>query len=689
MVGLPDLDDLIGATDDRPVDTDGDRAMTRSFRLGAAVGLVAFLAVLTGLQPTLLQWSPAGGYYDAQAGALLDGRLDIDPALLDIEGFESGGRTYMYQPLFPALARVPVLAVTDSFTGRLGPLSMLVALLVAASATRRILGEARTSIRPGAPSTTVDRTLAFGFGVVLTGGSVPVFLASRGWVYHESAMWGMAWTLAAVAALLRHRRDPSWGQLALVALAATAAVGSRASVGAGAVAAVGLLAVVRLAERRGTLVRRRLAGPGGVVALVAAAAAPVAAYAGLNLAKFGTVASIPFANQAYSRLSPARQAMLEANDGTLFGLQFAPTTLWHYLRPTGIDVTATFPFVDFRPPGGPIIGDVVFDAVDRAGSVTTTLLVLLIPALLGLWVTARGHVGDRAGWAAVLTGSAVGSATIIPFGYVAHRYLADVMPLLVVAAALGVQWLVPRIEPVRWVRIAGVAMAMLLTAASVWVNAGLATVYQRQYAPNVAPDLVAGLVRARLAVGDPPRVVQGDSLPATAATGDLAVVGDCEALYLWFGPDFGFLRPDAWIPVERTPAAGHLRLVLDADDLEPGVRYPVVVAPRAGPVVVWLERDRDGDVTAGIDDDSGRSVGRPVPPAGRTTLDVVLDPHIGEAAVRLGDQVLVRTLLFPRGSDVGDLSVGSNAGVDGYASQSPVRVPTGRADTELCRAARG
>ena len=674
--------------------TDAERSMSRAFRLGAAVGAVVFVLVLTGLRPTLLPWVPAGGYYDAQAHALLDGRLDIEPALLDIEGFESDGRTYMYQPLFPALLRLPVAAVTDDFAGRLGAVSMLVALLVATSATRRILVAARRSRRahePGEPAAATERSLAFGLGLVVTGGSVPVFLASRAWVYHESALWGLAWTLAAVAALLAHRREPSWGRLGLVTLAASAAVGSRASVGAGACAAIGVLALARVLADRDGRWTTRLRGPDGTLALLAAAAVPAASYVALNLAKFGTVASIPFAGQAYTKLSPARQAMLEANDGTLFGLQFVPTTLLHYLRPLGVDWTATFPFVDFRRPGGPIVGDVTFDAVDRAGSIPSTLFVLLVPAAIGLWALVRRRVDDPAAWVAAIVGTAVGSATIIPFGYVAHRYLADAMPVLVVGAALGVQWVADALDAPRRagrvVRAGALAAGGLLVVASVWTNAGLATVYQRQYAPNADPDLVAGLVDARLYVGERPAVRRTDrDLPPAGEPGDLVVVGDCRALYLWFGPDFGFVRPDGWIPVERTRAAGHVEIELDPSRLRAGPRYALAVAPDGGPAVAWIQRTPAGDVVAGVDRGDERSTGLAVAPAGRTTFDVVLDPLAGEAAVRLGDEVLVRTLLFPRGTDVDPLVTGGNAGLPGYDAATPlerVEEPGAR----LCRRA--
>lgn len=672
---------MTGVTDGR--DVLAERDMLRAYRTGALLGLVLFAVVLTGMRATLLSWAPTADFYDAQADAFLDGRLDIDPERLGIEGFESGGRTYMYQPPWPAILRLPVAASTDSYEGRLAQVSLLVAMVVTVAAAGRFLVGARRAVRAGAAATGLERAAAFGFGLVVAGGSVPVFLASRAWVYHESALWGLAWTSVALAALVRLHRTRTWGSLAMVTAATFGAVGSRASVGAAACAGLGLLAVASLVRHRDRPLRQRLGGPAGAVALLLAAALPAAAYVSLNVAKFGTVASIPFENQGFTRLSPARQAMLEANDGSLFGLQFAPTTLVHYLRPDGLRLGASFPFVDFPAPGGPVVGDVTFDLVDRTASMPASLPVLVVAAGAGVWALARRRVDDPWLWAVVAAAGAVGTLTIVPFGYVAHRYLADVMPLLIPLAALGLHAAVaaadgrPRSGSPR--RLALWAVIVVLVPVTVWINVGLATVYQRLYVPTPDPDLTAGLVDARTTVGRPPEVLRAEALPDHASTGDLVAIGDCEALYIWDGTPVGEFRRHAWVPVERTEAAGHVIVEVDLPGLAPG-RHRLVEAPQAGPVLVWVERRPDGAVLAGIDGAGGSTVGRPVQPAGRRGFDVVLDPHAGEATIRLGDEILVSTGLTP-GTDVDGLIVGGGSITDS-------RAPGTRGDDgSLCREA--
>ena len=241
---------------------DDERTARRAFRLGAAVGLVAFLVVLTGAR-TLLSWVPAGDFYDAQADAFLDGRLDIDPERLGIEGFAHDGRTYMYQPPFPAILRLPVAAATDTYDGRLGQLSVLGALLSLCSATRRILvrrppglagrgGPPPVSNRSPAPARPrrrrrlgADLPGQPGLGVPRVGHVGPGLDARR-----------PSPPCSATAT------TPVWGTLLAVIGCTLGAVGSRASVGAGACAALGFVAVAALVRRDRPPVRSRLVGHG-------------------------------------------------------------------------------------------------------------------------------------------------------------------------------------------------------------------------------------------------------------------------------------------------------------------------------------------------------------------------------------------------------------------------------------------
>lgn len=666
--------------------TTAERRVRRATRIGLALGGAVFVLVLSAGRASLLPWSPAGDFYDEQARALLDGHLDMDPEVLSIEAFFHDGRAYMYQPPFPALLRLPVEAVTDDLDGRLGAPSMLLAALVLAVAVEHLVLEGRRALRLSDGTSRLELGLCALLGAAVLGGATPVFLASRAWVYHESSLWGLAWTVAALAALLRVRRAPSWPAVGALTGCTLAAVLSRASVGLGAVVAAGLLALVTLRARspEGRW-RSRLGGPGGPAVLALAAMLPVVAYAAINLAKFGTLASVPFDQQGHTLVSEERQAVLAANGGTLFGPQFAPTTLWHYLRPTGLSLTRAFPFVDFAAPDEPI-GDVRFDLVDRTASIPTSLPGFLGAAVVGVAVLwrARRRGADRAGLAVALVGAGAGALAIIPFGYVAERYLADVLPVLLVGGVIGVQGLAawhparPSARPL----VGG--LGVLLVVVGAWVNVSLAARYQRLYAPNPRPVLVAELVRAQTEVGDlvggGPHATPAARLPAGGAPGALVAVGDCAGLYAWSGAT---ASSGAWVAVERSERAGRRVLQVDLARLPEGRRFPLAGGAEPGSPLVWVRRDGD-DIVGGVDGDEPSRAGRPQPIRGRTTVDVVLDPYLRVVVAYVGDQPL--TSGTGNGLEPGDdLVVGESTGRAGIERTTPGLRALATDEGALCR----
>ncbi len=126
------------------LDDAGRRRLRRAWWRGAVPTLAAYLWVLTVGRADLLQVHYFDDFYDAQARSLMHGRLDVPPEVPGFEGFLIDGRTYIYFGPFPSLLRMPVLAVTDRFDGRLTTLSMLLAAVVLAAASFRLL----CSLRP-------------------------------------------------------------------------------------------------------------------------------------------------------------------------------------------------------------------------------------------------------------------------------------------------------------------------------------------------------------------------------------------------------------------------------------------------------------------------------------------------------------------------------------------------------------
>lgn len=574
----------------------------RAWAAGLVPATLLYTWMVTGGTWRLFDRHPTAGFYDGQAHALLEGRLDLPAELLGIEGFASGGRHYMYQGPFPALLRIPVAAVTDSFDGRLAGLSMLLAFFVTAAASCALVWQVRCLVRAGAPIRRAEAMATAGFSFVVTGGSVLLVEASQVSVYHESAMWGIALCTATLAALLRHLCEPGRRTLLLTSALATATMWSRASLGLGAVGALGLLFVGELLAWKapdgrpwlGGLARqlRPVRTPSGraVLGALAACLVPVLLYAGINQAKFGSAISVPWTDQVFTDVSSPRREFLEANDGTFFGLQFVPTSALSYLRPDAFAVERQFPWVGYRT--GSIgsstgLGGVRFDKIDATSSIPVAYPLLGLLAMAGILAIARPR-RDRTGvrlLAGPLLGASAGAATIFVFGFIAHRYLGDVLPALVVAGGVGfvsVSGGIGRLRP--GTRRIVIASLVLIGAAGAWTTFAQALWYQRVYASPGSEAATADFYDDRdalpsLPVGRGTVVRRGEALPERGAPGELFVLGECDGLYVSDGATVDELSHTNWKPVVRTPAVGAHDLEVSFDDAPDGTRDPLLVAP--------------------------------------------------------------------------------------------------------------
>lgn len=550
------------------------------------------------------QWF--GDFYDAQAHSLLDGRWDVPREVLSLEAFVVDDRAYTYFGPTPALLRLPVAAVTDRLDGRLTVLSMLLAFGLALVVATRLHWQVRCLLRGHEAVGRAELVTVAVSTFALGAGSSLLYVGSRAYVYHEAILWGVALALAGLDALVGHLRAPSWRRLALVSSLATLALLARAAGGAAALAALGLVAAVALVRPTGRS-RRHRAG------LVAAAAMPVLAYAAVNLAKFDSLFSVPFDAQVVSQM-PARQELLEENGGTLFGAKYVPSTVLQYARPDALATDDAFPFLIF-PGEATVLGGVTFDDLDFTSSLTVGMPALVAAAAIG----AVALVRDRR--LAVLrlpaSGAAVATGTTLAIGYLAHRYTADFVPVLVVCGAVGVQTLLAVRAP--WRRVAAGGLAALVVVGVV-VNGALALVYQRLLSPTIEDEVRADMIgfQADVAGGWPDRVRRGDELPGDGGRrGELFVAGDCEALY-W--SDGG-----GWSPVERTAEAGYLRL-----------RGPVA----AGQLVDGVVVEPAGDGRVRLAGGGSRGIAVRVG-AGEHDLDVIADQRLGFLTVRIdGRRVL-------------------------------------------------
>jgi hypothetical protein len=214
-----------------------------------------------------------------------------------------------------------------------------------------------------------------------------------------------------------------------------------------------------------------------------------------------------------------------------------------------------------------VFGDVRFDTIERSLSAPTSMplfCLLTVVAVLAL-VRRRRH---RA-LLGVLAASAGGFAITLTIAYVTTRYLADLLPCLLLGAAAGLPLLLAGAPPGR--RRGVLALTGALAIAGLVVNGAVGIVSQRLVHPDPPLAERAAFVRVQddvdRALGRSPRGVRtGAALPppgGDGAVGDLFVLDACAAM-------FARGLEGEWLPVERTPRSGHH--VLD-------VRLPAAAGP--------------------------------------------------------------------------------------------------------------
>ena len=354
--------------------------------------------------------------------------------------------------------------------------------------------------------------------------------------------------------------------------------------------------------------------------LAAAVLVPVALYGYVNAARFGSPFSPPpMAKQDLLAGLPTRAEALAANGGNLFGIKYAPTILYQYLRPDGLGFDRLFPWVTTQLPTR-VLGGAVFDNLRPTASTTATAPLWFLLAVGGSVVVVVRRVLRRV-WLPVLAGAVVGVFGTVSVAFIDHRYQADLVPLLVVPGVVGVWALVAWLSGrTRVVVVSVVAVVVLLGAWSVWAN--LATAYLNQRAQNLSSvDDRASLVEAQLDVqellgaGLPSRVTAGDAVPEHGTAGSLFVLGECDGVYRHDG--------EHWLPVEQTPATGYHPLVVRLDRDARG-RQPVLSsADDLGTTVVWAHNETDGRVGFEYQwepRDPGRATFPPASPSAQSTV---------------------------------------------------------------------
>jgi hypothetical protein len=567
-----------------------DNPDARRFTVAALTGLgvaaIPFLWVLWDGRLDPLRRFPTAflsSFYDVQARALAHGHWWVPKGSLGNEAFVVRGRDYMYFGPFPALLRMPILALTHSLDGRLTAPSILLAWMVTGLFTSLLLWRVRILLRGPAPLGRAEAGSYAVLVVTIMSGSVLLYLAALPAVYYEALMWGVALTVGAFFALLGVLERPSVGRVVATGALTTGAVLSRSAIGWAAVVGA-LLAAGWFATGRGGSQNRRWWLP-----VMVAGIAALAVGSAVSWVKFGGLFDVPYGSQLFTRASEHRRAFLAANGGTLFNIKFVPSTLLAYLRPDALRFGWTFPFVTLPSVPARAVAGVVLDQSYRTTSLPASMPLLV---LLGIWglvsVFRRRLIGHARLFRILLIAAATGTLGTLVIGYIGNRFLADFIPLLVVASPVGLvllwQGLDGRGRRVRGGVLAGVAA---LGCFGVVANLGVATEAGRLAGQGERlRDYVAIQKSVSDITGHPLTVHRVTRLPGSAPPDDLFVVGDCAVLSI----STGELQFPQLLTVDRPP---DVTVDLTYHGLDQGL-IPLVTVGQDPSVVVSVEARRTG-----------------------------------------------------------------------------------------------
>jgi hypothetical protein len=664
----------------------GRRRFVAAVTAGMAVVTVPYLWVLWDLwtgNPSLLRWTSAGQFYDLQGKAMLAGHLYIPNGAIGIEAFVHAGHQYTYFGLFPSLIRIPVLLFTDSYDAKLTAAALLLSWVTTGCFSALLLWRVRILMRGSA---VLGRAEAASYGVLvaaITGGSVLVYLAATPFVYNEDFAWSVALTLGSVFALLGVLERPSWGRVTAAGVLVLFTNLDRSPTGYACVIGALLIALWFFLGRDGQNHRR------WVLPMVLVGLVPLAVSCAVTWIKFGLPFGLPMADQVWAHINAHRRYFLAANNGKAFSVKFIPSTAFAYLQPFGIRFSGIFPFITLPTSPAAAYGGVVLDQTYQTGSIPATMPLLFLLTCWGA-VTAfrRRQVGRVALIRIPILTAAIGITGVLVWGYISDRYLADFLPLLIVASAVGLVDIWRRVNrrslSFRWLTLAAITA---LGAFSVVANVAAAVTPVGQWTPAQLNGFVSA--QHEVTPGALTRSLErGSTIPLFAPADQLFEVGDCAGLYLSTGVTFKDIPGQqdqhfGWLPVQQEIGINHT-IAFKLNVLPSQIRQPVPLLTYGRSTLV-LEPIGSGQVDLRVENPGGPAIPWPTPTSPNITpllrpsipvdISVMTDPYLHRIGVQWvgggwlmehylagpGTAVVKSTGLLPGGGlppvSVGDLPV--------------------------------
>ena len=541
--------------EERPSTPAPYRRLVIAVVVGLALVAVPYLYVLWDLwtgHVTGLRASFPANFYEDQARALAHGHLWIPYSQLGVEAFFNGGHAYTYFGLFPSLLRIPFMAVDAHLGGQMTASSLLVAWVLTGVLSSLLLWRTRVMLRGAVVMGWAEAVSMGALVAAITGGSVLIYLAANPWVYDEDLAWSVALTTGALFCLLGVLERPSLKRILWAGGFILCADLNRLTTGwacvIGALLVAGWFAFGKDREEN-----RRWVGWVAAAGLV-----PLFIGCTVNTLKFGSPFALPMANQEWTQINAHRRLFLAANGGKGYSLKFLPSTLVAYFQPSGIHFTSAFPFITLPTYPAKAVGShVVLDQTYATGSIDVFMPLLFLSGLWGLVTAFRPKAlrGARL-FCPLLLAAAAATAGVMLWGYIADRYVSDLMPLLIVASILGMVDLWRRLDgKSRLVRSGFTAVVTLLAVYSVAANTGASLASFNAWNSPQAVHYVSEQ-KALTPGATAAEVRRGSSLPYWAPANTLFNVDNCSAFYLSTGISFANSpgqqdQHETWVPLEQ------------------------------------------------------------------------------------------------------------------------------------------
>ena len=680
-----------------PTAPDPAAAGRRRFVIAAIVGVV-----VVGIPYAWImcdQWTGSitpfrsvapSNFYELQARALFAGHLFVPTGSLGIEAFQHDGHQYTYFGLFPSLIRMPILAVTHRLDGKLTGPSMFVAWITTALFSAALIWRVRVLTWGEAA---VSRAEAISHGVLMAsimGGSVLMFLAANPYVYNEDFAWSVALTTGSIFALLGVLERPSWRRVTACGLIVFATMLNRSTTGYACI--IGALIVAGwFAFARSNRDNRRWAIPMLLVGLIPLAVSCVVTYA-----KFGIPFGLPMADQVWASINAHRRYFLAANNGKAFSVAFLPSTLTAYLQPAGVHLSSVFPYITLPTSPARTVGNVVLDQTYPTASAPASMPLLFLLACWGVVTSFRPHGPGRVYLTRVVILTAgAGAVGVLVWGYIAQRYLADILPLLIVGSAIGMVELWRLLATrTRGIRIAALCVIAALGAYGVAANVSFGSAPTAQFNQNQLQNFISkqqSLSGGALAG----QVMTGSTMPYWAPAGKLFIANGCSGLYYSTGFRYNNipgqqLMHQTWLPVELGPGVDHLyRAVFDTP--LPADAKSVTLLNYGGASVV-MHRARHSAISFTVDHPGEPSVTWPgtysgvikVKPHKHYLIDIRTDPVQNEITVTFDIVPFIHHYLAGSGPAVVHTFDSSPGGQPTWVTVT--NVPPKQRHLELCQA---